>query len=203
MPSRQSPSIPDDTYEELIGATIAAVYENGYAELGVRDIDAEFGKSRQLINHYFDGKDELITELLLYILEYDDGQWTESESDDPLARLNQLIDNVLLGSHMDDAEFWVFMTVVYEVQAHSHHNSTHQELITEIADDFVEHLSELVRDGIEQGVFADVDPVRVARAIDDLITGAHVRKINLGQDDAPAETRETIDQFVVSEWLNG
>lgn len=199
MTATKSPSIPDDTYEDLIEATVAAVYKKGYAEVGVRDIDAEFSKSRQLINHYFDGKDELITELLLYILEFDDERVAPSIADDPLARLNREIDNILLGAHMDEFEFWTFMTVVYDIQSQAHHNSEHQALINEISAEYIEHLSEILQDGVEQGAFDDVDTVRIARLIDDLITGAHIRKINLGQDDAPAETRATIDQFVVSQ----
>ncbi|GAB7019471.1 TetR/AcrR family transcriptional regulator [Halostagnicola bangensis] len=200
MTSSHSPSIPDDTYEELIEATVAALYKKGYANLGVRDIDAEFSKSRQLINHYFDGKDELITELLLYLLEFDE-EPLEPSDDDPVAKLNEDIDNILLGSNMNDDEFWMFMTVIYDIQSQAHHNPDHQELINQISDEYIDHLSEIIRGGIDRGVFTDVDPVRIARIIDGLITGAHIRKINLGQDEAPAETRETIDEILISRVL--
>ncbi|AHG01133.1 hypothetical protein HALLA_17610 [Halostagnicola larsenii XH-48] len=201
MTSSHAPSIPDDTYEELIEATVAALYKKGYADLGVRDIDAEFSKSRQLINHYFDGKDELITELLLYLLEFDERP-LESPDSDPVSKLNEDIDNILLGSNMDDDdEFWRFMTIIYDIQSQAHHNSDHRELINQISDEYIDHLSEIIRDGIDQGVFTDVDPVRMARIIDDLITGTHIRKINLGQDEAPAEMRETIDDIVISRVL--
>lgn len=200
MTSSHAPSIPDDTYEELIEATVAALYKKGYANLGVRDIDAEFSKSRQLINHYFDGKDELITELLVYIHEFDE-QPLESSDSDPVAKLNEDIDNILLGSGMDDDKFWMFMTVVYDIQSQAHHNSDHQELINQISDEYINHLSDIIQDGIDRGIFTEINPVRMARIIDDLITGAHIRKINLGQDEAPTEMRETIDEIVVSRVL--
>lgn len=201
MTSSHAPSIPDDTYEELIEATVAALYKKGYANLGVRDIDAEFSKSRQLINHYFDGKDELITELLVYIHEFDE-QPLESSDSDPVAKLNEDIDNILLGSNMDDEdEFWRFMTIVYDIQSQAHHNSDHQELINQISDEYIDHLSDIIQDGIDRGIFTEINPVRMARIIDDLITGAHIRKINLGQDEAPTEMRETIDEIVVSRVL--
>lgn len=195
------PSIPDETYEELIQATITALYKTGYADLGVRDIDAEFSKSRQLINHYFDGKDELLTELLEYIIASDEGRWADSATDAPLARLNHAIDDVLLGSYMDEAEFWPFMTVVYEIHAQAHHNPDHQALLDQISGQFIDDLSEILQDGIDQGQFRAVDTVRVARLLDDLITGAQLRKITLGHDDAPREARRTIDRFVVSQLL--
>lgn len=201
MTSTRSPSIPDDTYEELIEATVAAVYKHGYAEVGVRDIGAEFSKSRQLINHYFDGKDELITELLQYILDYADEPSIPADDGDPLARLNQEINDVLLGEHMNDDEFWVIMTIIYDIYAQAHHNPDHRNLINQISDEYVECLEGILRDGIERGVFRDIDTERTARIIDDLITATHLRKITLGHEEAPAETRETIDRFVIPQLL--
>lgn len=201
MTSTPSNSIPDDTYEELLQATIAALSKHGYVKVGVRDIDEEFSKSRQLINHYFDGKDDLITELLLYLIESGDGRWATSEDDDPLSRLNQTIDETLLGTQTDNPRFWPFVSAMYEIQSQAHYNQEHQELINQADARFINHISEILEDGIEQGVFNDVDTERIARIIDDLITGTHIRKICLGQDDALVDTRESIDRFIVSQLL--
>ena len=38
----------------------------------------------------------------------------------------------------------------------------------------------------------------MATALDDFITGAQMKKIHLGNDDAPAETREMIDELVIA-----
>ncbi|WP_323174132.1 TetR family transcriptional regulator [Natrialba sp. PRR66] len=201
MTSTPSNSIPDDTYEELIQATIAALSKHGYAQVGVRDIDEEFSKSRQLINHYFDGKNDLITELLLYLIESNDGEWATSADDDPLSRLNQTVDETLLGTQTDDSRFWPVVSAMYEIQSQAHYHQEHQELINQTDARFINHISKILEDGIEQGVFNDVDTERVARIIDDLITGSHIRKICLGQDDAPVDTRESIDRFIVSQLL--
>lgn len=201
MAPERSPPIPEDTYEELIDATITALSKSGYADLGVRDIDAEFSKSRQLINHYFGGKDELITEVLKYLLHDDDARAAESMDTDPLMKLNAELDSILLGTTTDDAEFWTTMTAVYEIQAQAHYNPEHQRLLNRISESYVSYLSEILREGIEEGVFRDVDERRIATLLDDLVTGAHIRKIHLGQNEAPADARETIDRFVLSELL--
>lgn len=203
MASERSSHIPEETYEELIEATITALYETGYADLGVRDIDAAFSKSRQLINHYFDGKDDLITEVLVYVLEDDDAHVARSMDADPLTRLNAELDSILLGETTDDGEFWPIMTAVYEIQAQAHHNPEHQRLLNRISEDYVSYLGEIIEEGIEAGVFRDVEPRRTAALLDDLVTGAHVRKIHLGQDEAPADARETIDRFVLSHLVVG
>lgn len=197
MTTRKPPSIPEDTYHELIDATVLALYKVGYANLGVRDIDEEFDKSRQLINHYFDGKEELITELLAYLLAYEDERREVPTDGDPLEKLDAEIDSVLLGSETNDYDFWMFMTVIYEIMTQLHQNARHRELVNRLRTGYVEELAEIIEEGIEAGRFVDVDALLVAGMIEDLIAGTHLRKIYLGQDDAPTETREAIDRFVI------
>lgn len=199
MTATDPPSIPPDTYEELIDATLVALSKKGYLNLRVRDIDAEFPKSRQLIHHYFDGKDELVTETLTVLVEHYTEELGSPASDDPLAKLNDEIDRILLGEAVDDFDYWTFATALYEIMAQSHHNPAHQELINRLTDQLIDHLSSIMQDGIDQGVFDDVDTVRLAMVIDDLITGAQCKKIFLGNDDALVETREMIDRLVIAQ----
>ncbi|WP_247000516.1 TetR/AcrR family transcriptional regulator [Halosolutus gelatinilyticus] len=197
MTDTKPPSIPDETYEELIWATFVALSKNGYTNVRVRHIDDEFEKSRQLINHYFDGKDELITELLSFLIEYGDDHFDHDPDADPLTKLNHEIDLILLGSGMDEVDFWVFMTPIYEIMSQAHHNPDHQEQLDRLYTKFVERIRDIIQEGIDRGEFEEIDPVRTANFIDDLVTGAHVKKIFLGHDDAPAETRAMIDRIVI------
>ncbi|WP_121743739.1 TetR/AcrR family transcriptional regulator [Natronorubrum halophilum] len=199
MTATNSPSIPADTYEELIDATLIALSKKGYVNLRVRDIDAEFPKSRQLIHHYFDGKDELVTETLSVLVDHHSEELDSSVDDDPLTKLTSEIDRILLGTGVDEFDYWTFATALYEIMAQSHHNPDHQELINRLTDRSVDHFSAIMQEGIDQGVFDDVDTVRLAKVIDDLITGAQCKKIFLGNDDALLETREMIDRLVIAE----
>lgn len=49
----------------------------------------------------------------------------------------------------------------------------------------------------EQGVFREVDAARMGQLITDVIRAARGRKLSLGHDDAPEETRKAIDEFVL------
>ena len=198
MTTPNAPSIPDDTYEELLEATFAALYEHGYVDLRVRDIDAEFPKSRQLIHHYFAGKDALVTEILAYLVDHFAAEVDREPSTDAAAELDEAIDRILLGPTEGDDDFWPLATALYEIMAQSHHNPDHQDLINRLTDQFIDHLDAIMRTGIEQGVFEDVDTAELATDIDDLITGAQAKKIFLGRDDAPERTRATIDRLIDS-----
>lgn len=198
MTATKSESIPDDTYEALVQATLTALAKKGYVDLRVRDIDDEFEKSRQLINHYFAGKDELVTETLSFLVEYIDDNLDSTTDGNPTKKLNDEIDRALLEPKRDNKDAWAITTTLYELQSQAQHNPQHQELFISHTERYIEHFKEIIQDGIEQGVFDDVDARRMATAIDDFITGAQMKQIHLGQDDAPAETREMIDEFVIS-----
>ena len=198
MRDAKSESIPEDTYEALIHATLTALYKKGYVNLRVRDIDAEFEKSRQLIHHYFSGKDELVTETLSYLVEAIDDELDSTTEGDPAKKLNEEIDSSLLGSNQDNGDHLVVMTALYELQSQAQHNPHQQELFIRLADRLIDHFREIIQDGIDQGVFNDVDALQMATAIDNFITGAQMKKIHLGQDNAPSETREIINELVIS-----
>lgn len=198
MTSHPPESIPEETYADLVKATLAALAKEGYANLRVRDIDAESNKSRQLINHYFNGKDELITETLSVLIESVKEELDSHSNGDPTKKLNEEIDRALLGTGEEDEEFWTTTAALYELQSQARHNPHHQEMFNEFLELQVDHFSTIIQKGIDQGVFDEVDSHRVANAIDDLIIGATVKKIHLGRDDAPLETREMIDELVMS-----
>lgn len=191
-------SIPEETYADLVQATLAAIAKKGYADLRVRDIDAESTKSRQLINHHFNGKDELVTETLSVLIDAVKEEIDPSTDGDPAKKLNEEIDRALLGAGEEGEEFWTTTAALYELQSQAQHNPHHQEMFNEFLDLQVEQFSTIIQEGIDQGVFDNVDSHRMANTIEDLIIGATVKKIHLGRDDAPIETRKTINELVIS-----
>lgn len=201
MTDAKPPSMPRDTYESLVDATVVALVKHGYGDLTVRDIDAEWEKSRQLINYYFDGKDELLSAVLVDVIERAEGNLPDRSADDPLTELHEALDAMLLEPD-EELYFWEFLTAVYEMQSQAHRNPEYRERFNQIAENSVEHLAEIIQRGIDEGAFVDVDAHQTAKVIDDIVTGAHTKKIYLGQDDAPPNAREALDQFIVSRLLD-
>ncbi len=60
---------PADTREAILGAAFRALCEHGYAELTIKRIGEEFDKSPSLVYHHYDGKDELLVDLLEFLLD--------------------------------------------------------------------------------------------------------------------------------------
>ncbi|MWV65802.1 TetR family transcriptional regulator [Halorubrum sp. JWXQ-INN 858] len=72
---------PDGTREEILGAAFRALCAHGYAELTIQRIGDEFEKSPSLLYHHYDGKDDLLVDLLEFLL---DG-FEEAVSEDELS----------------------------------------------------------------------------------------------------------------------
>ncbi|WP_144921007.1 TetR/AcrR family transcriptional regulator [Halorubrum salsamenti] len=60
---------PADTRQAILGAAFRALCEHGYADLTISRIGEEFDKSPSLVYHHYDGKDELLVDLLGFLLD--------------------------------------------------------------------------------------------------------------------------------------
>ncbi|VTT87832.1 Transcriptional regulator, TetR family [Halorubrum sp. DM2] len=79
---------PSDTRQAILGAAFRALCEHGYANVTIQRIGDEFDKSPSLVYHHYDGKDELLIDLLEYLLDQfeasiADGSAESSEGDAP------------------------------------------------------------------------------------------------------------------------
>ena len=57
-----------ETDEEIMRATYRALREHGYADLTIKRIATEYGKSTAAIHYHYETKDELLAAFLDYIL---------------------------------------------------------------------------------------------------------------------------------------
>ena len=58
-----------DTDEEIMQATYRALSEHGYANLTIKRIAAEYGKSTAAIHYHYDTKDDLLAAFLDFLLD--------------------------------------------------------------------------------------------------------------------------------------
>lgn len=192
-----------DTRTAIMEATFRALSKHGYSDLRMRDIGEELDMSRTLIHYHYDGKHDLISALLEYIVDQYEGSVEVTEETDPWSELDLRIDQCLFGPEFNE-EFghWERMRVYHDLFSQAQHNELHQEIFTRHYERIRGSITQVIERGIKEGVFRDVDAEEIAQLITDIIHVARERKISLGQDEAPTQARRAIDRFVLSSLVN-
>jgi AcrR family transcriptional regulator len=190
-------TVSKDTREAIMEATFRALSTHGYTDLRMRDIGDEMDKTRQVIHYYFDGKYDLMSHFLEYIIEQYEGSVEVDADAPPREELDARIDQCLFGPEFDDFSHWDRMKVYHELFTHAQNDEQHRAIFNEHYERIRGSITEVVEEGIEQGVFREVDAARMGQFITDAIHAARGRKLSLGHDDAPAEARTAIDEFVL------
>lgn len=186
-----------DTREVIMEATFRALSEHGYSDLRMRDIGEEMELTRQVIHYHFDGKYDLMSSFLEYVIDQYEGS-VEVEADaDPLTELGARIDQCLYGPEFEEFSHWDRMKVYHELYAHAQNDERHREIFNEHYDRIRGSIVEVVEEGIEEGVFEPVDAHRMGQLVTDVIHAARGRRISLGHEDAPEEARRAIDEFIL------
>ncbi|MCD2204746.1 TetR/AcrR family transcriptional regulator [Halobacterium sp. KA-6] len=187
----------NDTREEIMEATFRALSEHGYKDLRVQDIGEEMELSRQVIHYHFDGKYDLLSSFLEYIIDQYEGSVEVADDMDPRSELDARIDQCLFGPEFDEFTHWDRMKVYHELYAHAQNDDEHRKLFEEHYARLRGSIVDVIEDGIEQGVFREVNAERMGQLVTDVIHAARERRISLGHDDAPEEARAAIDEFVL------
>ena len=90
------------------------------------------------------------------------------------------------------------MKVYHEIFAYAQHDERHRETFNEHYTKMRDSIVVVVREGIEQGVFDEVDPELMGQFITDAIHVGRERRIALGHEDAPDQAREAMHEYVLS-----
>ena len=190
-------TVSTETREAIMEATFRALSKHGYTNLRMRDIGEEMNKTRQIIHYHYDGKYDLMSHFLEYIIEQYEGSVEVNADAPPREELDARIDQCLFGPEFDDFSHWDRMKVYHELFTHAQNDEQHRAIFNEHYERIRSSITEVVEDGIQQGVFREVDAARMGQLITDLIHAARGRKLALGHDDAPEETRKAIDEFII------
>ncbi|WP_226021952.1 TetR/AcrR family transcriptional regulator [Halomicrobium salinisoli] len=190
-----------DTREQIMEATFRALSEHGYKDLRVRDIGEEMDLSRQVIHYHFDGKYDLLSSFLEYVIDQYEGSVDVDGEADPRAELDARIDQCLFGPEFEEFTHWDRMQVYHELYAHARNDERHRELFDAHYDRIRGSIVTVIEEGIERGAFREVDAELMGQLLTDVIHAARERRIALGHEDAPEEARRAVDAFVLDSLL--
>jgi AcrR family transcriptional regulator len=190
------PDRSTDTQTAIMDATYRALCEHGYSNLTIDKIDAEFEKSKSLLYYHYDDKDEILLNLLEYILDQFAIEDAVDPNDDPDIKLQALIEEFLPWTI--DEEAAEFQIAVFELRSQALSDDAYREQFTR-ADALIEEtIVDLIEDGIEDGTFRDVDADRVAEHLFSTINGAMVRRHTAQDESAVRVTRKGLDEYIES-----
>jgi len=174
-------------------ATYLALCEHGYAGLTIQRIGEQFEKSKSLLYHHYDDKDELLLSFLQFMLEEHQSSVPETDNGAD-ERLDALLD-VLLPPSLDE-EKEGFTAAMVELRAQAAHDERYRDQYAEHDRVFHDHLVSVLEDGIEAGVFRDVDTDQVAEFLSTVINGAMTRRVTGGDDGSVTASRAAVDTYV-------
>jgi AcrR family transcriptional regulator len=117
--------VQPDTHEEIMGATYRALCKHGYAHLTMQDIADEFDKSRSLLHYHYDTKEELLLAFVDNIVGYIGDRLAESETEEPLERLEEYVDRFVIEPGEEDRE--TFALALLELRVQAVHNEAFRE----------------------------------------------------------------------------
>ncbi|MEF8835436.1 MAG: TetR/AcrR family transcriptional regulator [Candidatus Thermoplasmatota archaeon] len=192
--------IPPETRKDIMKATSKAIRRHGYAELTMDKIAEEYDKCKSNLHYHYGTKENLMVDFIDYLLE-GFKEKVVPDTDDPLEKLNGLIDRMLFG--ISDGEIPErFHAVLLEIRSQVPYNERYREKITE-NDEFIhEKVTEIIEEGIEKGRFKGVDSEKTATIILSTVDGGRARQISTERDVAE-KARESLKYLIESTLLKG
>nr|WP_283102351.1 TetR family transcriptional regulator C-terminal domain-containing protein [Haloplanus sp. XH21] len=175
-------------------ATYAALIEHGYENLTIQRIDEQFPKSKSLIYQHYDGKDEVLVELLEYLLDHFAAQMPQPATENAHDCLRNVLDFTLAPD--PEPERAELTNVMVELRGQSPHNETFRTYFTANDRRFREQFTDIIQRGIEEGVYRPVDPEPVAEFILTAITGATSRRATTDDGADTAAVRAELDAYL-------
>ena len=178
--------------EAIMRATYRALRDHGYADLTIKRIAEEYGKTTAAVHYHYETKEDLLAAFLDYILDQFAAAVHDVETTDPEQRLDLLIDKLIADAedHQD------LLIAMLEMRSQAPYNETFGERFQQ-NDEYVRYMLRTVIDhGVREGVFSPVDSEHVARALMMIVDGARTRAVVLDEADTLATARQTAAEYV-------
>ena len=143
-----------DSKQEIMEATNEALRKHSYSELSIQNIADEFEKSKSLLYHHYDGKDEILLEFMDFMLENFSEEVLSEEKESPEDALKR--DAFMAFDSNHDCGILKTLT---ELRTQGLRDERFQEKFHGLEKTYKERLEDLIRAGKESNRFREsVDP---------------------------------------------
>jgi AcrR family transcriptional regulator len=144
-----------DARAEVALAVRKALAEYGYERLTTAKIAQHYANSEAGLYYYFDSKDEMIAAFLEHAAANVTEDLSEIDTSDPENALRTACKRLFRSPDDPDSDMYIS---IMELLSHAPHNETIREPLVEMETACINTLAEIVRTGVERGVFQSVDP---------------------------------------------
>lgn len=182
---------PASTREAIMQATYAALAKHGYADLTIQRISDEFDKSKSLLYHHYDSKDALLVDFLGFMLE-------QMEADVPIEVGENAYEQLMSAFRHVFGELFAepdFLKAILELRVQAATDETYRRQFTANEQFIQSRLEEIIKGGIEEGTFRDVDPEQAAEMLLTVIDGTILRQATIDDVDVDL-VREELATYV-------
>lgn len=188
---------PADSHEAIMRATFRALREYGYAGLSIQRIADEADLSKSTFYHHFDGKKDLLLSFQEFILAEFTRLFQLESTGDPEQDIKTFVSLVLddFPDRVETPDKNAILGSYIEMRAQAVQNPDFREKFTETDELFAQQFAGIIENGIEQGVFADVDPETVSQFMITVLDGVILQNATRNDDPIPT-VRDTIDEYI-------
>lgn len=162
---------------QIIAAAVEVISEVGYGNASLARIAERAGISKGVISYHFDGKDDLMTQLViqLYVSGAEFMTPAIQAADGPRARVLAYLDSNLRFIDANRAHVAALTEVVLNLRGPD--GTPKFASAADGEDEIIRPLIDMLRDGQRVGDFGEFDPVVMAKVMRDTIDGAAGRAI--------------------------
>jgi AcrR family transcriptional regulator len=125
------------------------------------------------------------------------GQLAESETQDPLERMEEYVDGFVIDPGEEDRE--TFALALLELRVQAVHNDDFRRKLARHYENNVDTVVDIVVAGIDAGVFREVDPDAVGEFLYTSMVGARMYQVTMGAEHASRRMRDALAEFVVDD----
>ena len=147
-----------------------ALEKHGYSELSMQKIADEFDKSKSLLYHHYDGKEEILLDFLDHQLQV----FREKAEEDSEEDVKEAFEEKAFMAFEEETGMKWFI----EIRTEGLRDERFRKRFQDFSRVYREKLQSLMKKGKEKGVFHEVDVEKVSRFIDALNKEAIFRAAN-------------------------
>jgi AcrR family transcriptional regulator len=177
--------------DEIMNGVYRALCTHGYAGLTMQDIADECSKSKSLLHSHYDTKEDLLVAFLDRVISDFERRVTEAAGDSPAERLVAFVGWFVFEPADTDRES--YHIALLELRSQGPFNRRIREQLRRSDRLLRGTVAEILSDGIDAGVFRDVDVDETAALLVATLDGARTRQITLGTGLSGGSTDDEAD----------